>query len=119
MNNDKINSNSNAYSINKKGEKTIFKPVIRAEKNKIFIASLAGFYNFVSENSIDNGIVYYSGKLSNVAYWDENTSDWPSRPAVGSGIHVEWRSVTDPTALPPSEAIPGDSWKRAPGSTTP
>ena len=57
--------------------------------------------------------------VRNVAYWDENTSDWPSRPAVGSGIHVEWRSVTDPLALPPSEAIPGDSWKRAPGSTTP
>jgi hypothetical protein len=35
------------------------------EKNKIFINSLSGFYNFVCENSINNGIVYYSGQLSN------------------------------------------------------
>ncbi len=34
------------------------------EKNKIFVNSLSGFYNFICENSINNGIVYYSGQLS-------------------------------------------------------
>jgi superfamily II DNA or RNA helicase len=32
--------------------------------NVISIYDLAGFYNFVAENSINNAIVYYSGKLS-------------------------------------------------------
>ncbi len=32
--------------------------------NTININDLAGFYNFVAENSINNAVVYYSGKLS-------------------------------------------------------
>jgi len=32
--------------------------------NVISICDLAGFYNFIAENSINNAIVYYSGKLS-------------------------------------------------------
>ncbi len=32
--------------------------------NTIKISDLSGFYNFVSENNINNSIVYYSGKLS-------------------------------------------------------
>lgn len=32
--------------------------------NTINISDLAGFYNFVAENSINNAFVYYSGKLS-------------------------------------------------------
>jgi hypothetical protein len=32
--------------------------------NTISISDLSGFYNFVSENSISNSIVYYNGKLS-------------------------------------------------------
>jgi hypothetical protein len=35
-----------------------------SSNNTIKIADLAGFYNFVSENLIENSIVYYSGKLS-------------------------------------------------------
>ena len=65
------------------------------------------------------GYHIHSEMIRNFAYWDEAEDEWPARPDVEEGIHVEWRSVTDPTALPPSEAIPGDSWKRAPGSTTP
>jgi len=34
------------------------------DDNTINISDLAGFYNFVAENSIINAIVYYSGKLS-------------------------------------------------------
>ena len=34
------------------------------EDNIINIQDLAGFYNFIAENSIINAIVYYSGKLS-------------------------------------------------------
>ena len=32
--------------------------------NVINISDLAGFYNFIAENVISTGIVYYSGKLS-------------------------------------------------------
>ena len=32
--------------------------------NVINISDLAGFYNFIAENSISTGVVYYSGKLS-------------------------------------------------------
>ena len=32
--------------------------------NVINICDLAGFYNFIAENGLENGIVYYSGKLS-------------------------------------------------------
>ena len=34
------------------------------EDNTITINDLSGFYNFIAENSIENAIVYYSGKLS-------------------------------------------------------
>ena len=34
------------------------------EDNTINIYDLSGFYNFIAENLISSGIVYYSGKLS-------------------------------------------------------
>jgi hypothetical protein len=42
---------------------------------------------------------------------------WPSRPAVASGVPVEWWSVTDAAATPPAGAIAGDVWRRAPGAS--
>ena len=56
--------------------------------------------------------------VDRVAYWPGTggVGTWPSRPSVGSGKHVEWRSVLDEDAPPPPAAIAGDSWKRAAGA---
>ena len=56
--------------------------------------------------------------VDRVAYWPGTggVGTWPSRPSVGSGKHVEWRSVLDADAPPPPGALAGDSWKRAAGA---
>lgn len=70
------------------------------------------------DSGTDSWILVTSSIVSdNVVYWDEDTETWPSRPSVPSGAYVEWRSVLDPLATPPPDALPGDSWKRAPGSS--
>lgn len=50
-----------------------------------------------------------------IAVWSGTA--WPSRPSVPSGIPVEWWSVVDAAATPPSGALAGDVWKRAPGAS--
>lgn len=54
-------------------------------------------------------------QVENEAYWDGDS--WPIRPTVSPGVSVVWLSLTDPDATPPTDAVVGDRWQRAPGST--
>jgi superfamily II DNA or RNA helicase len=52
------------------------------EDNVISICDLAGFYNFVAENSILNSIVYYSGKLSQQIKCRQNKIKYVNLPMI-------------------------------------
>jgi hypothetical protein len=56
---------------------------------------------------------------SGTAYWTgtSGSGTWEARPTMGSGQQVTWRSVLDPLAPPPTYAVAGDTWLRAPGSS--
>jgi superfamily II DNA or RNA helicase len=50
--------------------------------NVINICDLAGFYNFIAENSITNPIVYYSGKLSQQILCRQNKIKYMNIPYI-------------------------------------
>jgi len=50
--------------------------------NNICICDLAGFYNFIAENSINNPIVYYSGKLSQQILCRQNKIKYINIPHI-------------------------------------
>jgi superfamily II DNA or RNA helicase len=52
------------------------------ENNTINICDLAGFYNFVAENSIQSGIVYFSGKLSQQILCRKNKINYINVPLI-------------------------------------
>lgn len=52
------------------------------EDNTINICDLAGFYNFIAENSISSAIVYYSGKLSQQIICRRNKINYINIPHI-------------------------------------
>jgi len=50
--------------------------------NVINISDLAGFYNFIAENSISTGVVYYSGKLSQQILCRQNKIKYINIPQI-------------------------------------
>lgn len=59
--------------------------------NTINICDLAGFYNFVAENSISNAIVYYSGKLSQQILCRKNKIKYMNIPLIKNNNILDFK----------------------------
>jgi predicted helicase len=59
--------------------------------NNICICDLAGFYNFIAENSINNPIVYYSGKLSQQILCRQNKIKYINIPHIKNNNILEFK----------------------------
>jgi superfamily II DNA or RNA helicase len=61
------------------------------EDNIINIHDLAGFYNFIAENSIINAIVYYSGKLSQQILCRQNKIKYINIPHIKNNNILDFK----------------------------
>ena len=61
------------------------------EDNIINIQDLAGFYNFIAENSITNAIVYYSGKLSQQILCRQNKIKYINIPLIRNNNILDFK----------------------------
>ena len=61
------------------------------EDNIINIQDLAGFYNFIAENSIINAIVYYSGKLSQQILCRQNKIKYINIPHIKNNNILDFK----------------------------
>ena len=59
--------------------------------NVINICDLAGFYNFIAENSIANAIVYYSGKLSQQILCRKNKIRYLNIPMIKNNLILDFK----------------------------
>ena len=59
--------------------------------NIINIQDLAGFYNFIAENSITNAIVYYSGKLSQQIRCRQNKIKYMNIPHIKNNKILDFK----------------------------
>ena len=61
------------------------------EDNIINIQDLAGFYNFIAENSITNAFVYYSGKLSQQIRCRQNKIKYMNIPHIKNNQILDFK----------------------------
>ena len=59
--------------------------------NTINICDLAGFYNFIAENSVINAIVYYSGKLSQQILCRKNKIQYINLPIIKNNNILDFK----------------------------
>ena len=59
--------------------------------NTISIYDLAGFYNFVAENSVNNAIVYYSGELSQQILCRKNKIQYINIPIIKNNNILDFK----------------------------
>jgi predicted helicase len=59
--------------------------------NVINICDLAGFYNFIAENLISTGIVYYSGKLSQQILCRKNKINYFNIPMIKNNQILDFK----------------------------
>jgi superfamily II DNA or RNA helicase len=60
--------------------------------NNISIYDLSGFYNFIAENSINNPIVYYSGKLSQQILCRQNKIKYINIPLIKNNKIIDFKA---------------------------
>lgn len=72
-----------------------------------------------ADSSASTGLKWATPTDDLIRLWTgtAGVGSWEARGTVAGSDQVTWRSVLDPLAPAPSEAVAGDSWKRAPGSS--